>query len=448
MGVTISQLPSLLSQDEGTGTGSTFVFEVTRHLESVVSLHGAGVAFYYLPGFTWSISGQTTSDDFVGGMSGTVAEIQYSYFTPDAYSTHQFQVVSNGDGYGEDNESFSVNLSWLSYYFEYPSPYPSPYPSSPILVTSTNPLHVFSGVLVNDDLPAYLYIVAAGADKLEGTGVGVNWFDFNVTRSGELAIASTVNWAVEPIDLGFTADDISGLVLPSGTLVFSPGETQKTIQIPIFADNILEPDERFGIRLSSPSLGSLVSQGFATGIVRNDDSSVSISAGLAEAEGQDGLTELLYVVSRSGSLVEPCSVQWAVAGDSASPADGCDFRGSLFPSGTLNFAAGSASEVIRFYVKADTNAEPDENYKVTLANPIGTTLGTSGAIGAILDDDVAGRADRVLEGQPYLINISRYVSVEYGLSGAYRHYVPALTWSVTPRSAGLDDFSEIGRAHV
>ena len=90
------------------------------------------------------------------------------------------------------------------------------------------------------------------------------------------------------------------------------------------------------------------------------------------------------------------------------------------------------------------SSDLDENYTVTLANPIGTTLGTASAIGAILDDDVAGRADRVMEGQPYLINISRVVKEESYSWFPYgrRYYFPALSWSVTPRSAGLDDFSD------
>lgn len=57
-----------------------------------------------------------------------------------------------------------------------------------------------------------------------------------------------------------------------GTLSFSPGETSKTIAVPVNDDALSEPDETFSVDLSSPQgAGATLSDASATGTIEDDD---------------------------------------------------------------------------------------------------------------------------------------------------------------------------------
>lgn len=59
-------------------------------------------------------------------------------------------------------------------------------------------------------------------------------------------------------EVDFTTQDgsaLSGLdyLGMTGTLIFAPGETGKTIAVPTFVDNLYEPTEYFTVELSNPT---------------------------------------------------------------------------------------------------------------------------------------------------------------------------------------------------
>jgi hypothetical protein len=144
----------------------------------------------------------------------------------------------------------------------------------------------------------------------------------------------------------------------------------------------------------------------------------------AVAEGSSGSTLILFTVTRTGGLVFPASVDWAVTGTPANPAQPSDFGGSSYPSGTLDFAAGQATGTITISVKGDTSLEPDEGFTVTLSN--GRTYGvlTSPAATAfILNDDslaapalsvLALSANSVTENSPAGIVIGAFLNTTGG----------------------------------
>ena len=67
-------------------------------------------------------------------------------------------------------------------------------------------------------------------------------------------------------------------IAASGSVVFAPGETKKTIDVSIIVDEWLEPDEYFIVSLSAPEGGYLRDNiQEAVGTIRNDDTSIQIS---------------------------------------------------------------------------------------------------------------------------------------------------------------------------
>jgi hypothetical protein len=90
----------------------------------------------------------------------------------------------------------------------------------------------------------------------------------------------------------------------------------------------------------------------------------------------------------AGTTGSTTTVNWAVTGSGANPANAADFGGTL-PSGTLSFAAGETSKTMTVNVSGDTLAEPDEGFTVTLSGASGATITTATASGTIRNDDSA-----------------------------------------------------------
>ncbi len=94
-------------------------------------------------------------------------------------------------------------------------------------------------------------------------------------------------------------------------------------------------------------------------------------------EGNSSTTPFTFMVIREGDASAPASATWTVSGSSANQAGASDFIGSVFPSGTVHFAAGENSATINVNVHGDRTLERDEGFKVSLSNPQGAILETS-----------------------------------------------------------------------
>jgi Zn-dependent metalloprotease/Ca2+-binding RTX toxin-like protein len=57
----------------------------------------------------------------------------------------------------------------------------------------------------------------------------------------------------------------------SGMLSFSPGQTSKTITVPVIGDTAVEGDEAFGVHLTDPTGGATIGDGDAVGTIVDDD---------------------------------------------------------------------------------------------------------------------------------------------------------------------------------
>lgn len=113
-------------------------------------------------------------------------------------------------------------------------------------------------------------ISVEGYEDAEGSsGSQAALFAVSLTRPSPLRI--TVAYATA----NGTATAGSDYTATSGTLVFAPGQTDKTIAVPVLGDTTFEPDETFTLTLSSPvnvTLGTAT----ATGTIRNDDAATAL----------------------------------------------------------------------------------------------------------------------------------------------------------------------------
>ena len=242
-----------------------------------------------------------------------------------------------------------------------------------------------NGTIQNDD--ASVSITATSSVKAEGQ-TGNSAYTFTLIRTGNISAPATVDYVVT--GSGATADDFVGGVLPSGTVNFAGGVGSSVVTINVTADTVVESDENFVVTLSAPSTGIVIGTAVANGTIQNDDASLAIAATSAtNTEGQSGSTDFTFTVTRTGATTEIASVAYAITGSGANAADAADFGGTL-PSGTLNFAGGSISEVVTVSVSGDTNVELDEGFTVTLSSPsVGTIIDTATDSGLIQNDDAA-----------------------------------------------------------
>ena len=109
--------------------------------------------------------------------------------------------------------------------------------------------------------PAALSVADARAE--EGSDETI---DFAVTLSREAHASVTVEYTTA--DGSATAGE--DYTRASGTLSFAPGETEKTVAVPVLDDAVDEGEETFTLRLSDAS-GAVIADGTATGTIENSD---------------------------------------------------------------------------------------------------------------------------------------------------------------------------------
>lgn len=160
-----------------------------------------------------------------------------------------------------------------------------------------------------------------------------------------------------------------------GTLTFAPGETRRSIAIPIHANGM--PDalaETFRVVLSNAA-GATVADGIGVSTILDSEMRTPPRIQLEDAvarepyHGLGGTAALEFRVRLSNPYFETVAVDYATQDGSALA--GADFAAV---SGTLTFAPGETEALISVPVQADTAAEDDEMMSLAFSNPQGATL--------------------------------------------------------------------------
>lgn len=144
----------------------------------------------------------------------------------------------------------------------------------------------------------------------------------------------------------------------SGKLTFAPGETQKSILIPIHGDRAIEGNEAFSVYLSRPKQATIAD---GRGVVTIVDSSPRVSIWGFSASEADGY--MYFSVELSTAYDLPVIVDYYTSDGTA--VAGQDY---VATSGTVTFAPGETSKTIAIPLIADTIQEADEVFYVGLSN--------------------------------------------------------------------------------
>jgi Calx-beta domain len=311
--------------------------------------------------------------DFTSPLTGTVT------FAPGDPLTKQINLVTNDDSLDEaDSETFSVALSA-------PVNATLGTPSSGTGVINDNdavPTLSIGDTTVLDDNATTPARDGEG-DSGQGTCAAAPFSQcavFTVTLSAASGLSVTVNFTTA--DGTATSGDY---VTTSSSLTFAPGETSKTVRIPVRGDPNDEPNETFTVTLSvTPTSNATIADGLGTATIFDDDDLPALSVtGAMDIEGNPDESRVVVALQPASEQSTPVTVNFATTGGTA--VAGVDFVGippaalpCSGPAGapvcTLEFAPGQTSKAITIDLIDDTLDEPDETFTVSLSGEQGAIV--------------------------------------------------------------------------
>ncbi|MEG3982311.1 Calx-beta domain-containing protein, partial [Microcoleus sp. T3B2] len=269
-------------------------------------------------------------------------------------------VPINGDSYFEKDEQFIVTLSDAV---------------GGKIVKGTG-----IATVINDDAKPTISIIDATTSEIAGRA------EVEVKLSSPSSQAVRVGYRTQDntakANEDYTKQDLTNVL-------FKPGETVKTIPVPIVKDNKTESGEFFSVILSEPSVGSLnstIAKGTGT-ITILDQIGISIDD-IQVIEGNSGQTNATFTVTLTAPVNVPVTVEYNTQ-DGTAKRD--IYSNDYYGSGRDNkitFASGETKKTITLPIIGDTKREEDETFSVILSNPTNAVLSSkSTGIATIIDDD-------------------------------------------------------------
>ncbi len=219
------------------------------------------------------------------------------------------------------------------------------------------------------------------SDSITKPGVSISAVDGDVTEGEDLTYKITLSEATSTdINVGYSsagsgsqeanAADFNSLTMPAGTVTIEEGDTEASLTITSFNDEIPEVSEEFTITLDSAGDYATLNPGSisATGTINNDDSNesvpeVTISTRAASINEGESVTLDIQLNVAVGNDID---VDYSTAGSSVDPADADDFNPSGLPAGTVTITAGETGAELVITTNDDGDVENNEEFTVTI----------------------------------------------------------------------------------
>jgi uncharacterized delta-60 repeat protein len=182
----------------------------------------------------------------------------------------------------------------------------------------------------------------------------------SVVRFNNTNVQTTVNYATT----NGTAVAGTNFVATSGTLTFNPGDSIKTITVPLLYDPLVTGDLKFTVGLSNPSgSAQLTPPATATVTIHDADAGLSFLASAMNVAKSAG--SAVIAVACSNPSVEPVAVNYSTSPGTAQP--GVDYAST---SGTLVLTNGAAIGYFTVPIVPNNLAQSsNRTFTVSLSNP-------------------------------------------------------------------------------
>jgi hypothetical protein len=178
----------------------------------------------------------------------------------------------------------------------------------------------------------------------------------------------------------------------SGSLTFSPGQTTKTVSVPIL-QGVPGPDKDFFLTLSNPT-NATFSRSTGIGTIQHLASgafTITIDDP-TQKEGNSGTTLMAFTVALARTSISTITVDYATSDGTATA--GTDYTAR---SGTLTFLPGKTTRSVLIPVSANTALNSNRTILVTLSNASIGAITKSQGVGTIVDDDPPTLASQITQ---------------------------------------------------
>jgi uncharacterized delta-60 repeat protein/uncharacterized repeat protein (TIGR01451 family) len=245
---------------------------------------------------------------------------------------------------------------------------------------ATNGPQPVSSLLILDD-EITVGFASAGYDV--GENVPSGFAPIQIRRHGGTNVSASVQFSTS----NGTATAGLDYIATNALVTFLPGETNKTIQVRILNDPIVEPNETVLLSLTPVGNSVVLSLSSATLLIREDDFAPGqfVFSPATALVSEDAGFVLLTVLRTNGSS-GVASVRLSTVNNTAFA--GLDYGATNIE---LAFADGVTAISVAIPIVDDLLVEQDETFNAVLSNPAGgATLGpqTTATI-TIRDDDVS-----------------------------------------------------------
>lgn len=246
-----------------------------------------------------------------------------------------------------------------------------------------DPFSDYLGVAVNDGH----WVGIPGISVSDTTTTEANGVTTDAVFTVSLSTAHNSEVRVDFRTVDGSAVSTTDYIAQTGTLIFAPGVTSRTIRVQVYGDLLDEYDESFNVELVNVT-GAQLMDATGTAMVLDNDLPPGLSiSDLAKPEGSDlNATLFEFILNLSAPSGKDIFLAYELADGTARSIDS-DYYAT--PYGEVYFPAGTTVATIAAHVVADGSIEPNETFFVNLSNPTGTTLTDSQAIGTIVNDDNA-----------------------------------------------------------
>jgi subtilisin family serine protease/subtilisin-like proprotein convertase family protein len=198
--------------------------------------------------------------------------------------------------------------------------------------------------------------------------------EFTVRLSNPIDTPVTVDFATA--EATATAGDDYDPV--TGTVTFAPGETVKTIVVPVRGDTVDELDESVLLNLTNPTNATL-SDAQAVGTITNDERTVAIGD-VNVTEVNSGNVIASFPLTLSAASDHVITVTYTAAPGTATTAD------YVPVTGTITFQPGQTTRTADVSVRGDNRYERSETFLVNITAEHALVTDGQG-VGTILNDD-------------------------------------------------------------
>ncbi len=231
-------------------------------------------------------------------------------------------------------------------------------------------------ILEDDGLPTFYLQPQVTAIKESSTSYAA----FNVSLWPSSSFPVQVNYE--------TFDDTASAGLDyqamTGTLVFAPGVTEQTINVPIIGGQAAGPAKKFWLKLLKPIQAAMSNDVGQAMILSNGVAEVSITPQVTIWEGTTPEQFAVFSVTLSMPSSQVITVNYETADETAKAG-----QNYVATSGQVTFPPGSVVQTIRVLVVDDLVATDTQTFLVQLSQASNATLKNSAGQAIIFDGNGA-----------------------------------------------------------